>query len=155
MPPGALPEDDFAAACLKCGRCAAICDQQAIQMGADGRPYINGLSGWCDFCMKCVEICPSDALGEVDVETVKLGTAVIDRDVCIAWNKFNACRWCADTCSRLQQAIWVDEDFHPFVDAALCNGCGACTNICPQTAVIGFDKKYGKAIALQNLQEAV
>ncbi|KAA3657845.1 MAG: 4Fe-4S dicluster domain-containing protein [Chloroflexi bacterium] len=154
LPPGALPEDAFAAACLKCGRCAAICDQQVIEMDANGRPYINGLSGWCDFCLDCIVICPTNALGEVDAETVKLGTAVIDENICIAWNLSNACRWCAEACKPLQQAITIDEELHPHVDASLCNGCGACVNICPQTAVIGIDKKYGKAIAIHNVQEA-
>ena len=151
LPPGAA--ENFAAACLKCGRCAAICDQQAIQIDADGHPYINGLSGWCDFCLDCIEICPSGALMMVDVEVVKLGTAVIDENRCIAWNLSNACRWCAEACKPLQNAIWIDDDLHPHVDADLCNGCGACTNICPQAAIEGIDKRFGKAVAITALQE--
>ncbi len=78
LPPGALPAEEFAATCLRCGRCTAVCDQQAIEMGVDGRPFISGLNGWCDFSMDCVNVCPSGALLPVDLETVKIGTAVID-----------------------------------------------------------------------------
>lgn len=151
LPPGALPGPDFQAACLRCGRCASICDQQAIEIGVDGRPYLNGLNGWCDFCMCCGEECPSGALVPVDPETAKIGTAVIDRDRCLAWNQFNACRWCVVTCDNLQQAIWIDDERRPHVDADLCNGCGACTHICPQSARAGIDKQYGKAVTLGEL----
>lgn len=152
LPPGALPAQDFEAACLRCGRCTAVCEQQAIEIDVNGRPFISGLSGWCDFSMDCVNVCPSGALLPVDAATVRLGTAVIDIDRCLAWNHFNACRWCVRVCDDLQQAIWVDEDMKPYIDTERCNGCGACVNICPQSAYEGIDKKYGKAVALRELE---
>ncbi len=151
LPPGALPVGDFAAACLRCGRCTAVCDQHAIEMGVDGRPFISGLNGWCDFSMDCVNVCPSGALLPFDLETVKIGTAVIDTDRCLAWNHFNACRLCVRVCDDLQQAIWVDDDMRPHIDDSRCNGCGACVFVCPRSAYEGIDKKYGKVVALREL----
>ena len=150
-PPGAVAEPDFSAICLRCGKCSAVCEQHAIQIDAQGFPYIDGLTGWCNFSGDCVEACPSGALQPFELETVKIAKAVIDRDRCIAWNS-TGCRWCYDVCVELQDAIWIEEDgifLRPHIDESLCNGCGACLNICPRAAQEGGNKKRGKAVSLQ------
>ena len=55
-PPGAIPEDDFLAACIKCGQCVQVCPVEAIKL-ADGDegyglgvPYIDARAQACDFC---------------------------------------------------------------------------------------------------------
>lgn len=148
-PPGALPAADFEAACLRCGRCAAACERQAIRLSLDGLPYIDGLGGWCDFCMLCGETCPAAALQAVDPASATIGAAVIDRERCIAWN-WLGCRLCAEACADLQGAIWLDDDLRPHVDSDRCNGCGACVYVCPQSAAEGRHRRYGKAVALQS-----
>lgn len=150
LPPGALAAEAFTAACLRCGRCTAVCDQRAIQVDVFGEPYVDGISGWCDFCELCVETCPSGALTPFEPDTVVMGTAVIDRDRCIAWLRVG-CRLCAEKCDKLQQAIWIDEDLNPHVDEKLCNGCGACVFVCPQAAQMAGNRKRGKAISLQEV----
>jgi len=147
-PPGALPEGAFEAACIRCGRCISACVQNAIEIDVEGLPYIDGLSGWCNFSMDCIEVCPSGALLPIDPATAKIGTAIIDRDRCIAW-QYPACRLCYEKCLDIQQAIWLDDDLRPHVDETLCTGCAACTNICPKAALIRQNKKYGKAISIK------
>ena len=146
-PPGALPEGAFEAACIRCGRCISACDQNAIGLDTEGLPYIDGLSGWCNFSMDCIEVCPSGALLPVDPATAKIGIATIDRDRCIAWD-YPACRLCYEKCLDFQQAIWLDDDLRPHVDESLCTGCAACTNICPRSALLGQNKKNGRAISI-------
>lgn len=150
LPPGALQGDQFREVCLHCGKCAAACEQRAIQLDSSGYPYINGLHGWCDFNLRCVEACPTQALNWVDPGEAKIALAVIDRNRCIAWN-WNGCRLCFEKCAKLQQAVWLDADLRPYISETLCNGCGACVYICPQSAVEGVNKKYGKAVALHKL----
>jgi ferredoxin-type protein NapG len=70
-PPGALPEDAFLAACIKCGQCVQVCPVEAIRL-ADlgdgfgiGVPYIEARDQACDFScdgLQCVLACPTGAL---------------------------------------------------------------------------------------------
>jgi ferredoxin-type protein NapG len=75
-PPGALKdaaldEQDFLAACIKCGQCVQVCPVEAIRL-ADlvdgfgvGVPYIDARAQACDFScdgLQCVLACPTGAL---------------------------------------------------------------------------------------------
>ena len=147
LPPGAELESEFLAACIRCGRCAAVCPQNAIRMGVDGYPYIDGLGGWCDFCLNCVEECPTEALKPVDPDTAVIGLAEIDRERCIPWN-WPGCRLCYFECLELQSAVYLDDQRRPHINDTLCNGCGACVTKCPVSAVAGKNRKYGKVVSL-------
>lgn len=70
-PPGAISEDTFIYACIKCGLCVQICPVQAIklvgvQKGLSyGTPYIDVREQACDFScdsLQCVETCPTAVL---------------------------------------------------------------------------------------------
>ena len=147
-PPGALmPNALFRAACVRCGKCVSACPHQAIRQNMERLPYIDGIPGWCFFCMDCGVACPTGALRPVDPHTSKLGTAVIDPARCLAWTQAE-CHECYDQCVGLRNAIKLDAQKHPIVDVARCNGCGACVTICPQSNLEGRSKEFGKAVAL-------
>jgi ferredoxin-type protein NapG len=70
-PPGALPEKEFLASCIKCGQCVQVCPVQAIHLAelgdgfGVGAPYIDARAQACDFScdgLQCVLACPTGAL---------------------------------------------------------------------------------------------
>ena len=95
-PPGALEEDKFLAACIKCGQCVQVCPVWAIKLGdldegfGVGVPYIDARTQACDFscdAVQCVLACPTGALShDVDVkEQVHMGVARLSRPkACLA-----------------------------------------------------------------------
>lgn len=70
-PPGALDEQDFLSACIKCGQCVQVCPVSALKL-ADlddgygiGAPYIDARTQACDFscdAVQCILACPTGAL---------------------------------------------------------------------------------------------
>jgi ferredoxin-type protein NapG len=95
-PPGALAEDRFLGACIKCGQCVQVCPVQAIVL-ADakegfgiGVPYIEPRAQACDFscdALSCVLACPTGALSHSlkSKEDVRAGVARLARpEACLA-----------------------------------------------------------------------
>jgi ferredoxin-type protein NapG len=99
-PPGAikdlLAEQQFLAACIKCGQCVQVCPVEAIKL-ADlldgvgvGVPYIDARAQACDFScdgLQCVLACPTGALThELNFPAdTRMGLARLDRpDACLA-----------------------------------------------------------------------
>ena len=99
-PPGALKdrleEQEFFAACIKCGQCVQVCPVEAIKL-ADlldgvgvGVPYIDARAQACDFScdgLQCVLACPTGALThEIDYPAqARMGFARLARpDACLA-----------------------------------------------------------------------
>jgi len=95
-PPGALEEDRFLSACIKCGQCVQVCPVEAIKL-ADldegfgiGVPYIDPRKQACDFScdgLQCVLACPTGALThDIDYPAqVNIGKAKLDKpQICLA-----------------------------------------------------------------------
>lgn len=70
-PPGALPEREFLASCIKCGQCVQVCPVEAIHLSdlsdgfGVGTPFIDPRRQACDFScdgLQCVLACPTGAL---------------------------------------------------------------------------------------------
>lgn len=94
-PPGALDEDAFLAACIKCGQCLQVCPPQVVKL-ADiwqgfgiGTPYITPREGGCVLCagLPCVLACPTGALNHhiSEGKEAEMGLAVISNpDTCLS-----------------------------------------------------------------------
>ncbi|MCV6548208.1 MAG: 4Fe-4S dicluster domain-containing protein [Cohaesibacter sp.] len=95
-PPGAIDEDAFLAACIKCGQCVQVCPVEAIKL-ADldegfgiGVPYIDARAQACDFscdATQCILACPTGALDHAITkkEEVTMGFAkLVEPEHCLA-----------------------------------------------------------------------
>lgn len=135
-PPGAAAEADFLKMCIRCRKCAEVCPYDSIKM-ADGlsgvkmgTPFIEPRNVPCYLCMKCPEVCPTEALQPIrEKEAVWMGTAEINRDTCLAYNGV-LCRACYERCPVYREAIILNEEIYPAVQAEDCTGCGICENVC-------------------------
>ena len=143
-PPGAHGEKDFASRCVKCGKCMEACPYIAIKPARDdagaavGTPMIDARAQACRLCedFPCVEACPTNALRDIETRSdVKMGIAVIDEDLCIAFQGMR-CEVCYRTCPLIDEAIVIDyrlregdaihSVFAPVIDEDKCVGCGLC-----------------------------
>jgi len=143
-PPGAIVEEHFNSVCLRCGVCLQVCPSKAIVLAGleDGiatanTPKIDPLSGPCEFLvgrcqdsMRCTKECPTGALQPIDRDEVKLGSAELDKDKCIAWLETGDCLVCQEVCPVID-AITVNQDLKPVFHENICVGCGTCVYACP------------------------
>lgn len=136
-PPGARPEDEFLARCVRCGQCMRVCPTRALQpaaleAGLEGlwAPRLVPRMGYCVYnCTACGQACPSQAIEKLTFEqkrTRALGKAKFDTSRCIPWRGH----------ARYQEGLsdWTD-----------CN-CGTCEEACPVPGkAIHYNRFVGKA----------
>jgi ferredoxin-type protein NapG len=166
-PPGA--RRDFLARCIRCGKCIEACPYDSIRAlditaGAlIHTPYVAPLITPCYLCQQrgpdgrdrplgkhllCGEACPTGAIRKIvndkEVlatvpEEMKMGTSVLDRDLCLAW-QYDSCGECYYNCPLkdkalrdrpLGEAVEGATGIRPYVDPAHCIGCGMCNYVCP------------------------
>ena len=94
-PPGAVPEKDFLALCIKCGQCLQVCPYHSIELADIGKghgvgtPYIDANIRGCYACeaVPCVLACPSGALDHSceKATDINMGIAVLENPrTCLA-----------------------------------------------------------------------
>jgi MauM/NapG family ferredoxin protein len=146
-PPGSIPESQFLSRCITCGACMKACPTNSIQPSgfSDGlhrlyTPRIVPRIGGCEEkCYLCGHVCPTKAIRKLSYEEkrfVKIGTAVIDRHKCLAWEQNRECLVCDECCPyNAITPMIVETTTGPFkvpiVDEDLCLGCGMCEQHCP------------------------
>ncbi len=148
-PPSALREEDFLDRCIRCGNCMKVCITNGLQpvifeSGLSGvwTPKLIPETGYCEYnCTLCGNVCPTGAIPRLSQEqkkTAKLGTAKVDRSICIAWADDQECLVCEEHCPVHDKAIKIisekkgsKEILKPYVVDSLCVGCGICQNKCP------------------------
>jgi len=142
-PPGALAEDEFVTACVRCGECMKVCPTNTLQpavgeggLEALGTPVVVPRVGPCtEPCNLCGRVCPTGAIGPFAVEEKRhlyLGTASVNRSACIAWAQEKECLICDEACPYDAISQEAAEGLgRPVVDERICVGCGMCEWICP------------------------
>lgn len=156
-PPGAAEEREFLSLCIRCGRCADACPNQAIQAftkdsgarfsmvpgrGEEGTPVVFPRLQACSLCqgdsgefLRCGEACPTGALkpllkGAGDLQaSVRMGTAVVDENLCFSYTNAT-CGVCIRACPFQGKALKAGSRERPIVDPAFCVGCGLCERVC-------------------------
>ncbi|MCP4040368.1 MAG: ferredoxin-type protein NapG, partial [Gammaproteobacteria bacterium] len=149
-PPGALPEEDFLAACTRCGLCVRDCPYQILKLGeldddvALGTPYFTAREGPCEMCedIPCIPVCPTGALDHnlTNIDDARMGLAVVvDQESCIAFHGLR-CEICFNVCPVQGKAITLNYQhnrrsgkhalFTPVVHSEHCTGCGLCEKVC-------------------------
>ncbi len=144
-PPGALPETDFLARCLRCGLCMKACPTNGLQpagliTGFEGvfSPLLISRLGPCEpECNICGQVCPTQAILDLplaDKRQAKIGTAVVYPQLCLAWAEKRSCVVCQEVCaygavelkSHATSSVPV-----PTINQNKCYGCGFCEHHCP------------------------
>ncbi len=156
-PPGALPEAEFLATCIRCGRCADACPNRCISpfTEATGRdlslrpgptqvntPVIFPRRQACMLCngapgdrLLCTDACPSGALQvtrkqpDAILESVDMGTAEVDTNLCYSYNGAS-CGACVRACPFEGKALRAGLWEKPLIDPDVCVGCGLCERSC-------------------------
>ncbi len=156
-PPGALPERDFLAKCIKCGLCVLDCPYDALMLAAPGyglqvgTPYFLPRQRPCYMCtdIPCANACPTGALdlsllvpegaNVAEINLSRMGLAHIDRETCIAYWGLR-CDVCYRACPLIDKAIILQYSRNdrtgrhafmaPVVDSEHCTGCGICEHVC-------------------------
>jgi MauM/NapG family ferredoxin protein len=144
-PPGALPENGFLAACVRCGQCMSACPTNTLQpiwfaAGVAGMfsPSLTPDRKYCDpRCTFCGDVCPTGAIRSLPpAERVwaRTGTAVIFRQKCLAWEHGKSCMVCDEVCpyDAIDFEKRADLPYPvPHVQETRCSGCGYCEHYCP------------------------
>ncbi|MEG9500267.1 MAG: ferredoxin-type protein NapG [Methylorubrum extorquens] len=146
-PPGALPEDDFLAACVRCGLCVRACPFDTLQLaemgeGAPlGTPFFVARETPCFMCadVPCAKACPTGALDR-DIPSIRqadMGVAVlVGHESCLNY-KGITCSICHRVCPIRDEAITLEVQtikgrrmVIPTVHSDKCTGCGTCEKHC-------------------------
>lgn len=152
-PPGALPEQKFLSACVRCGLCVRACPYDTLKLAdlaagpASGTPYFRARKIPCEMCddIPCVKACPTGALDKslTDISVARMGVAVIvSRDTCLNLQGLR-CDVCYRVCPAIDKAITLEQThnrrtgkhalFEPVVHPDACTGCGKCEKSCVLT----------------------
>ena len=149
-PPGAIDEDKFQGACIRCGLCVRDCPFDVLRLSALGEdvplgtPYFVAREAPCEMCedIPCVKACPTGALDHSleNIDDARMGlAAVIDQENCLAYRGLR-CEVCFNVCPLRNDAITLDMRhnprsgkhalFVPLVHSDACTGCGKCERAC-------------------------
>ncbi len=144
-PPGARPEVDFLAHCIRCGQCMKVCPTNGLQptwfaSGLEGvfSPVLMSRTGPCEpECAACGKVCPTGAIMKLGLEEkqhAKIGTAVVKPGLCLAWAEGRSCVVCQEVCPFGAISLQPHANTKvpaPVVNAKRCFGCGFCEKHCP------------------------
>ncbi len=125
-PPGAISENKFVQACVKCGACVEACPYDTLKLAVPGdkkpvgTPFMEPRKVACEMCpdIPCVPVCPSGALDlkslltydkdlskeRMDINKARMGVAIVDTQTCVAFWGIQ-CDICYRACPLMDKAI--------------------------------------------------
>lgn len=109
-PPGALNENVFASACVRCGQCVQACPYDTLKLAtlasglSAGTPYFVARDIPCEMCedIPCAKVCPSGALNKdiASIDDSRMGLAVLlDQENCLNFQGLR-CDVCYRECPK-------------------------------------------------------
>ena len=146
-PPGALKEEEFLSACVRCGLCVRACPYDTLRLAtlADdaplGTPFFVARETPCAMCadVPCAKACPTGALDRdiPDIREADMGVAVlVGHETCLNY-KGLTCSICHRVCPARDEAITLEVQVIngrrrviPTVHSDQCTGCGTCEKHC-------------------------
>lgn len=146
-PPGALDEDDFLSACVRCGLCVRACPYDTLRLATLGEPapigtpYFIARENPCLMCpdVPCARACPTGALDREipNIRSADMGVAVlVGHETCLNY-KGLTCSICYRVCPIRGEAITLETHvingqrmLIPTVHSDQCTGCGVCEKQC-------------------------
>ncbi|MDH5571007.1 MAG: ferredoxin-type protein NapF [Gammaproteobacteria bacterium] len=133
-PPWSVEESVFTESCTRCNECLKVCETGILVAGQGGFPEVNFSKGECSFCQQCAQICREKIFNSVN--KIPWQHVAIINENCLSL-KGIVCQVCGEQCeSRAirfkQQAGKIAQ---PVIDTDNCNGCGACSQPCPVSAI--------------------
>lgn len=149
-PPGVNNEQDFLAACIRCGLCVRDCPYDTLTLATPdegaptGTPWFDARKIPCEMCedIPCVKACPTGALDQnlTNIDDARMGLAVlIDQENCLNFLGLR-CDVCYRVCPLIDTAITLEAQhnvrsgkhamFIPVVHSDTCTGCGKCEYAC-------------------------
>lgn len=141
VPAGAISVVHLRSHCTACQLCISACPNGVLKPSTDlsnfMQPVMVFTEGYCrPECTACADVCPAGAIRPIDVEektTIKIGTAVVNPDLCISAAYGQHCGNCARHCpaDAITMVKTESGNKRPAVDESRCIGCGSCEYHCP------------------------
>jgi len=171
-PPGALAEQDFLSACVRCGLCVRDCPYNTLKLAElgeaviTGTPYFTARDIPCEMCedIPCVLACPTGALKKslTQIDDARMGlAALVDQENCLNYLGLR-CDVCYRVCPVINKAITLEPQhnprtgkhtlFIPVVHSEACTGCGKCEHACvlPEAAIKVLPTRLAKGAAAEH-----
>ena len=146
VPPGAESVKSFYDHCTACQLCVSACPNGVLRPSSDFehflQPQMGYENGYCrPECHACSDICPAGAIRPLkpgQKQTVAIGLAHVNLELCLAANGTASCGNCAHHCpsGAIRMVDFEGSDYKiPTVSEAQCIGCGACEFLCPSRPI--------------------
>lgn len=153
VPPGAGSVKNFYDRCTACQLCVASCPNGVLRPSTDLdhllQPQMGYENGFCrPECTACSEVCPAGAIVKLDRDAktlVRIGTATVNPERCLAAKGDAGCGKCASECpmGAIMMVAIPESPGHrrPVVAEEQCIGCGKCEYLCPSRPVSAISVK--------------
>lgn len=142
VPFGAGSVKSFYDHCTSCQLCVSACPNGVLRPSKDMahllQPEMDYGNGYCrPECNVCSTVCPSGAIRPLQTGeklTMKIGTAKVNPELCLAAKGLEGCGNCERHCpvGAIKMVRPEGSSFRrPVIMEDLCIGCGACEYLCP------------------------